>query len=57
MLAGAHAATARKFELLVDPDGVLPPEERATRAARARRAHMLKLAARSAAARRARKAE
>ncbi len=40
-----------RFEKLVDPDGVLDPHERSIRADRARRAYMLTLAARSAAAR------
>jgi len=54
------AATARarkafndQFEKLVDPDGKLTPDERARRAASARRAHMKRLALRSARSRRA----
>lgn len=49
----ARTALARKaandrFERQVDPDGVLPSEERARRAGNARRAHMRSLALRSA---------
>ncbi len=44
----ARAGFVARFELEVDPDGTLPPEERATRAERAMRAHMLRLAAKSA---------
>jgi hypothetical protein len=39
------------FEDAVDPDGTLPPEERAKRAANLRRAHFTKLAIKSAKAR------
>ena len=46
-----------KFEREVDPDGTLPPEERARRAASARRSHMLRLSARSSKVRAARRAE
>ena len=42
------------FERLVDPDGALPPPERARRAAHARSAHFAKLAYLSARARRRR---
>src|SRR5690349_14418196 len=52
MVGPAHRAFRARFERLVDPDGVLDPQERAVRADRARRAHMLSLAAKSAAARR-----
>jgi hypothetical protein len=45
-----------RFEDQVDPDRVLPADERARRASAARRAHFLSLAAKSADARR-RKAE
>ena len=51
MVAPALAGFLRGFEHLVDPDGTLSPEERTVRAARLRRAHMLTLAAKSAAAR------
>jgi hypothetical protein len=54
-LPGRLAADAR-FERQVDPDGVLPPQERARRAEYARRAHFQQLALRSAKARRLRKA-
>ncbi|WP_089957678.1 hypothetical protein [Lentzea xinjiangensis] len=49
----ARQAAMDRFEKLVDPDGVLPLEERQQRAASARTAHYLKMAAASAAARRA----
>lgn len=52
MVGPAHRGFRRRFENLVDPDGTLDPRERATRADRARRAHMLTLAARSAEVRR-----
>ena len=48
-------AMLRKFEQQVDPDGVLPPDERAKRAENLRRAHMARLSFRSAKARRLRK--
>lgn len=51
---GATALLAR-FEKQVDPDGVLPAAERRQRALSARKAHMLRLAAKSAAARRSRR--
>ena len=51
MLGGARRGFRRRFENLVDPDRVLPAAERDARADRARRAHMLTLAAKSAAAR------
>lgn len=51
MLGPAHRGFQARFERLVDPDGVLDPVERALRADHAKRAHMLSLAAKSAAAR------
>ena len=51
MVGPAHAGFLRRFEQLVDPEGVLDPRERAVRAERARRAYMLQLAAKSAAVR------
>ena len=51
MVGPAHAGFRRRFENLVDPERVLPEAEREARADRARRAHMLTLAAKSAAAR------
>lgn len=51
----ARAAMARKFEDEVDPDRVLPAEERAKRADSARRAHYQRLALKSAQARRAKR--
>jgi hypothetical protein len=50
----ARQAFLTRFEKEVDPDGTLPPGERQLRAGHAMRAHMLRLAKRSAAARRAR---
>jgi hypothetical protein len=47
-------AMQEKFERQVDPDGTLPPAERAKRAANARRAFMRQLAFKSAKARRLR---
>ena len=52
--AAARAAALSRFERQVDPDGVLPPEERMRRARYARRAYFAKLAIRSAEARGAR---
>jgi hypothetical protein len=52
MLGPARRGFQARFEKAVDPDGVLPLEERERRAERARRAHMLLLAERSAAVRR-----
>jgi hypothetical protein len=48
----ARRALLDRFEREVDPDGVLPPEERARRAAHARKAYFTRLALRSAEARR-----
>ena len=50
----AHAAFEGKFEREVDPDGVLPLEERLRRADMARKAHFARLALKSAQARRKR---
>lgn len=50
----ARDAAERKFELEVDPDGVLPPADRARRAEHARKAHFARLALASAKARRTR---
>jgi len=47
----ARTAFLSRFERQVDPDGVLPPQERARRAEHARRAYMTGLALRSAQAR------
>jgi hypothetical protein len=46
--APARRAFLESFERKVDPDGVLTPEERARRAACAHRAHMQRLAFKSA---------
>jgi hypothetical protein len=48
----ARAAFLTTFEKQVDPDEVLPPEERRRRAAHARKAHMARLARLSVLARR-----
>ncbi len=58
-----HTAPARKaflvdrFEREVDPDGVLPPADRARRAEHARKAYFTRLALKSAKARRKTSAE
>lgn len=53
--APARDAFNKKFEDEVDPDRVLPEAERAIRAEHARRAHFLRLALKSANARRERR--
>lgn len=53
---GRKAARAR-FYRLVDPEGVLSPEERHERAMRAERAHMLRMAQASVEARAAKRAK
>jgi hypothetical protein len=50
--APARRAFLTKFEREVDPNGVLTPEERHRKALRARKAHMQRLALKSAKARR-----
>ncbi|QIZ39478.1 hypothetical protein FDZ84_13100 [Saccharopolyspora sp. ASAGF58] len=50
--APARRASLDRFERQVDPDGVLAPEERARRAASARKAYFHALALKSAKARR-----
>lgn len=50
--APARSSFLARFEREVDPDGVLAPQERAKRAQRALRAHMQRLALRSAQSRR-----
>ena len=45
------AAFMAKFEVQVDPEGVLTPAERARRAEHARKAHMARLALKSSRAR------
>ncbi len=52
--ANARKGFVERFEHEVDPDGVLPVAERRRRAEHAMRAHMTRLALRSARARRAR---
>lgn len=49
--APARKAFADRWERQVDPDGVLPPDERARRAEHAKKAHFLSMAAKSAQAR------
>ncbi len=51
LTAPARAAFLDKFEQAVDPDGILPPQERQRRATYARKAHFIRLARLSAAAR------
>ena len=51
--AAARAAFLARFERQVDPTGSLPPDERARRARFARRAYFVRLALKSARARRA----
>ena len=50
--AAARRAFDERFEREVDPDGTLPPAERARRAAHARTAYFQRLALRSAQSRR-----
>ena len=54
LTAAARAAFRDKFQREVDPDGTLPPAERALRAEMARKAHYARLALKSAQARRER---
>jgi hypothetical protein len=54
--APGRKAAMDRFEKQVDPDGTLDPAERARRADQAMRAHMARLALKSAQARRRRKA-
>ncbi len=55
--SAARTAFLRRFELEVDPQGELEPAERARRAALSRRAYMARLALRSVAIRRAKRAK
>lgn len=50
--SAARATFLARFERQVDPDGLLPPEERARRAESAKRAHFTKMAMASARSRR-----
>lgn len=54
-LAPAREAFLERFRREVDPEGVLPADERERRARHALRAHMLRLAFASARARRAKR--
>ncbi len=53
--ANGRAAFLKRFEHQVDPDGVLPADERQRRAMYARKAHFARLALKSARSRRARR--
>ena len=55
LAAAGTAAFLSKFEREVDPDGVLPPAERARRALAARKLHFTRLALASVKARRNKK--
>lgn len=50
-----NAADLARFESRVDPDGLLPPDERTRQAEQARKAHYAELGRRSGEARRARR--
>jgi hypothetical protein len=50
----AREAFLKRFELEVDPDGKLPPDERRRRAEHAKRAYMLRLRKRAVSSRDAR---
>lgn len=52
--APARSAFDARFEREVDPDGILAPDERAKRAASAKKAYFLRLALKSAESRRRR---
>jgi hypothetical protein len=52
--ASMRAGALARFERQVDPDGVLPPAERAIRAEHARKAHMQRLSLAAAKKRRER---
>jgi hypothetical protein len=52
LTAPARRAFNQRFEKEVDPDGVLPPAERIRRAEAAKKAYFLRLALKSAQARR-----
>ncbi|MGH9151554.1 MAG: hypothetical protein ACRD03_03900 [Acidimicrobiales bacterium] len=54
--APARKAAVERFERQVDPEGVLDPTERALRAEQAKKAHMTRLALKSAQARRRKRA-
>jgi hypothetical protein len=55
LTAKARRTFLSRFEVSVDPSGVLSPEERSQRAQHALKAHMSRLALRSAQARRSRR--
>ncbi len=55
--AAGRASFMARFEREVDPEGVLPPKERARRAEAAKRAHFSRLAYKSAQARARRKSQ
>jgi hypothetical protein len=54
--APGRKAALDRFEREVDPDGTLDPKERALRAGQAKKAHMTRLALKSAQSRRRRRA-
>lgn len=54
LTAPARRAFDARFEKEVDPDGTLPPDERLRRAEAAKKAYFLRLALKSARARRVR---
>lgn len=51
----ARRAMLARFEAQVDPDGVLPPDERARRAEQAKKAYFARMALKSAQVRRAKR--
>ncbi|BBG04195.1 MULTISPECIES: hypothetical protein [Pseudonocardia] len=53
--AAARRAADERFELLVDPDGEMTPEDRAAAVENARAAHYRRMALRSAESRRAKR--
>lgn len=57
LTASARAIFLQSFEEQVDPDGVLPAEERTRRAEAARKAHFARLAYKSVESRRTRTVE
>jgi nitric oxide reductase activation protein len=55
--ANARTAAEKRFETIVDPDGVLDPVERAKRANNARQAHMKQMARKSVQVRKRKQAQ
>jgi hypothetical protein len=56
-LTPARQGFVARFEREVDPDGILPPDERTRRAEHAQRAHMARLSLKAAQARRSKAAK